>query len=194
MSLISLSLAVIFNIILPTFKNSQRWRQLRCCNGCSMERRSYPWWFCSWTAEWVHPPTFAGRQCSWISSGLWIDKAHTLDEARKNCEVYRLSADSNSFHLSDFGALCNPGEENSAPTQCLPMETKCCFWSKQRHPRFKCLAQDWVCYKWKKGQLSIFGLSESKNRAPTAGLTGNSHPCLLLLQWTLMMTRQMYSP
>jgi len=142
MSLISLSLAVIFNIILPTFKNSQRWRQLRCCNGCSMERRSYPWWFCSWTAEWVHPPTFAGRQCSWISSGLWIDKAHTLDEARKNCEVYRLSADSNSFHLSDFGALCSPGEENSAPTQCLPMETKCCFWSKQRHPRFKCPAQE----------------------------------------------------
>jgi len=37
----------------------------------AQNRSSYPRCFCSRTAEWVHPPAFAGRQCSWTSSGLW---------------------------------------------------------------------------------------------------------------------------
>jgi len=102
-----------------------------------------------------------------------FDKARTLDEeAQRNCEEYRLSADSISVHSVYSAAACNTSEENSVPAECVSMETKCYFCGNKRHPRFKCPARDHVCYKCKKkGHFSSVCLSEYKNPAPTAALT-----------------------
>jgi len=92
-----------------------------------------------------------------------FDKVRTLDEAQKNCEEYRLPAHSNSLHSVDSASVCHPGKENSVRTECLSMETKCCFCNNKRHPRFNCPARDRVCYECKKkGHLSCVCLSESK--------------------------------
>jgi len=101
-----------------------------------------------------------------------FDKARTLDEAQRNCEEYRLSADSISVHSVYSAAACNTSEENSVPAECVSMETKCYFCGNKRHPRFKCPARDRVFYKCKKKRhFSSVCLSESKNPAPTAALT-----------------------
>jgi len=53
-----------------------------------------------------------------------FDIARTLDEAQKNCKEHSLSTDSNFFHSSDSAAVYNPGEENSAPSECLSIQIK----------------------------------------------------------------------
>jgi len=74
-----------------------------------------------------------------------FDKARTLDEAQKNCEEYRLSAESDSLHSVGSAGVRNLGEENSASAECLSMETKRYFCGNKRHPRFKCPGRDRVC-------------------------------------------------